>query len=169
MNYVSRYPCTVLDFRYADFYMKYRTLLLGMLISSVGIVTAQIKELNELRMSPEFNERNVRDAVRVDPKHYHLELENQYVRVLRVKLGSDEQVPMHDSHSATIVAITEVHLRFTRPDKKIIDVHLEAGGSRWIYDDSFSITNLIPRRAEFLFIEHKQADQRPTLERGSWQ
>ena len=86
---------------------------------------------------PELVETNSRDVLKVDPRHYRLEFENQYVRVLRAKLGNDETVPMHDSRSATIVAITEVHLRFTRPDKKIVDVHLDASGARWIYDDSF--------------------------------
>jgi hypothetical protein len=104
---------------------------------------------------PELGDRSVRDVAKVDAKHYHVEFENDQVRTLRAKLGADETVPMHDSRSATIIAITEIHLRFTRPDKKIVDVHLDAGGTRWIYDDSFSVTNLVPRKAEFLFIEPK--------------
>jgi hypothetical protein len=35
------------------------------------------------------------DPVRVDPKHYKVEFENEKVRVLRIKYGSHEKSVMH--------------------------------------------------------------------------
>ena len=41
------------------------------------------------------------DPVRVDAKHYKIELENDRVRVLRIKYGAKEKSVMH-SHPATV-------------------------------------------------------------------
>ena len=58
------------------------------------------------------------DPVAVDPKHYTVEVENEKVRVLRIKYGPREKSVMH-SHPATVaVFLTEGHHRFTYPDDK---------------------------------------------------
>lgn len=98
------------------------------------------------------------DVFQLDQKHYKLEFENEKVRVLRVKLGRDESGPMHDAAAAVLVCVSECHVRFTRPDGKVQDVHMEAGQTRWIWDDNRSEKNLSTHPVEMLFIETKQTE-----------
>ena len=67
------------------------------------------------------------DPVRVDPQHYKVELENERVRVVRVKYGPGEKSVMH-SHPETIaVFLTEAHNKFTYPDGRSEDINANAG------------------------------------------
>ena len=95
------------------------------------------------------------DILNIDPKHYRLEFENEKVRALRVTLGPDESVPMHSAPAATLVCLTECHVRFTPPSGRVRDIHMEAGQSRWIWDDSRSEKNLSTHKLEMLLIEVK--------------
>jgi hypothetical protein len=104
-------------------------------------------------VSPEVTAR--RDPLRVDPTHYRLDFENEHVRALRLTLKADETVPLHDDRDAFAVCIQECHLRFTRPDGRIQDVHMETGETRWIYGDSRSAKNLNTQPMQILFLEVK--------------
>ena len=67
------------------------------------------------------------DPVKVDATHYTVELENEQVRVLRIRYGPHEKSVMH-SHPALVgVMMTDAHIRFTYPDGKIEDVEVTAG------------------------------------------
>ncbi len=67
------------------------------------------------------------DAVKVDPKHYKVEMENARVRVLRVHYGAHEKSVMH-SHPATVaVFLTDGQAKFTFPDGKTQNVPVKAG------------------------------------------
>src|SRR5437588_12880994 len=57
------------------------------------------------------------DPIRVAPKAYHLELENRWVRVLRLKLGPHENVPLHDEAESVVVFVSAAHERFSSPGK----------------------------------------------------
>ncbi len=83
-----------------------------------------------------------RDPLKIDAKHYHLDYENERVRAIRLTLKADETVPMHDDVDAMAVCIEECHLRFTRPDGRIQDVHMESGETRWLYGDTHAARNL---------------------------
>jgi len=100
-----------------------------------------------------------RDALTVDPKHYRLDLENDRVRVLRLSLQGDEAVPVHDDRSGLLVCVNECHLRFTRPDGRVQDIHLQAGETRWVSEDTRSAKNLSPAPMEMLYIEMKTASR----------
>lgn len=108
-----------------------------------------------LQLPPEIVLDEFRDVLKIDPVHYRAQMENEQVRVLRAKLGRDEAVPTHDCRSGVLVAITEIHIRLTRPDKRIQDIHMEAGDTRWISEDTHAQKNLSTEPAEFLFIEWK--------------
>jgi hypothetical protein len=100
-----------------------------------------------------------RDPLKIDAKHYHLDFENEHVRAIRFTLKPDEAVPMHDDVDALAVCIQECHLRFTRVDGHIQDVHMETGESRWLYGDAHSARNLNTNPMEMLFIEVKAANR----------
>jgi hypothetical protein len=97
------------------------------------------------------------DILKIDPKHYSLEFENEKARALRVTLGPDDIVPMHVAEAATLVCLSECHLRFTPPGGRVQDIHMEAGQARWIWDESRSEKNLSTHPVEMLLIEVKRA------------
>jgi hypothetical protein len=97
-----------------------------------------------------------RDVLAVDPKHYRLDMENDKVRVLRLALQGDETVPVHDDRAGLLVCVTECHIRFMRPDGSVQDIHLQAGETRWVSEDTRSAKNLSPMPMEMLYIEMKK-------------
>jgi hypothetical protein len=99
--------------------------------------------------------RASRDPLRVDPARYHLELETEGMRVLRLTLGADEASLMHYSRDALVVCLSECHIRLTRPDGIFTDVHLEAGATRLLGSGMRSDKNLISKPVEMLLIERK--------------
>jgi hypothetical protein len=100
-----------------------------------------------------------RDPLAIDPKHYHLDFENERVRAIRLTLKADEGVPMHDDVDALAVCIQDCHLRFTRADGRTQDVHMESGETRWLYGDTHSAKNLNTNPMEMVFIEVKAANK----------
>ena len=58
------------------------------------------------------------DAVQVDPKHYKVELENDRVRVVRIRYGPREKSVMHQHPPGLGVFITSANFKFTYPDGK---------------------------------------------------
>ena len=124
--------------------------LLGIVLAAQNFPPRRFPSFPEIVLPP-------KDILKIDPKHYQLEFENERVRVLRVTLGPDERVPMHDATAATVVCVTECHVRFTPPNGRVQDVHLPAGQTRWVWDDVRSEKNLSTHKLEMLLIELKKA------------
>ena len=61
------------------------------------------------------------DAVKVDPQHYKVELENAQVRVLRAHYGPHEKSVMHSHPDSVAVYLSNGTIRFTLPDGKTVD------------------------------------------------
>jgi hypothetical protein len=106
-------------------------------------------------LPPEIVIDRLRHVLEVDPVHYKKDLENDRVLVLHAHLGPGDVVPMHDDRGHMMIAITEVHLRLSKPGGKPFDVHMQAGESRWGYADMHSIKNISTKPAEYLVIELK--------------
>ena len=66
------------------------------------------------------------DPVKVDPKHYTVELENERVRVLRIKYGPHEKSVMHSHPALVAIMLTDGQIRFTYPDGKTENVSVKA-------------------------------------------
>jgi quercetin dioxygenase-like cupin family protein len=56
------------------------------------------------------------DAVNVDPKHYTVMLENDHVRVLKIRYGPKEKSVMHEHPASVVVFLTNSKVTFTLPD-----------------------------------------------------
>jgi quercetin dioxygenase-like cupin family protein len=68
------------------------------------------------------------DPLKVDPKHYKLEFENDQVRVFRVKIGPHESTPMHEHQlSRIMVYLTDARVRVTTADGKVETTPRKAG------------------------------------------
>ena len=67
------------------------------------------------------------DPVRVDPEHYRVELENEKVRVLRVRYGPHEKSVMHGHPLSVEINLTVAHLMVTYPDGRTEIIQANAG------------------------------------------
>ncbi len=72
------------------------------------------------------------DPVKIDPKHYKVEFENDQVRVLRVKIGPKETAPMHEHGLNRVVTyLTDQKFQVTTADGKVEQVEHKAGEVSW--------------------------------------
>jgi quercetin dioxygenase-like cupin family protein len=71
------------------------------------------------------------DPVKVDPKHYKVEFENESVRVLRISYGPGEKSVMHSHPNSVAVYLTDGTTRMTTPGGKSQDMPAKAGAASW--------------------------------------
>src|SRR5437899_12907707 len=71
------------------------------------------------------------DAVKVDPKHYKVELENDRVRVVRISYGPHEKSVMHGHRPGVVLFLTDAHYRCTYPDGQTVVIKGEKGKILW--------------------------------------
>ncbi len=74
-----------------------------------------------------MTKRTAEDPVKVDPKHYKVEFENDRVRVLRIKYRPGEKSVMHSHPESIGVFLTDAHAKFTYPDGLSEDINAKAG------------------------------------------
>ncbi len=68
------------------------------------------------------------DPVKVDPKHYKVEFENDQVRVTHVTFGPHESAPMHEHQLKRIVLyLTDAKTKITNADGSVDDTPHKAG------------------------------------------
>ena len=96
------------------------------------------------------------DPVKVDPKHYKVEFENENVRVLRISYGPGEKSVMHYHPNAVAVYITDGMTRMTTPDGKSQDMPSKAGGTAWTPAGSHLPQNVGKTPVEVILVELKK-------------
>ena len=67
------------------------------------------------------------DPVKVDPKHYKVESENEKVRILHIHYGPHEKSVMHSHPNAVVVYLSDGDIRMHTPDGKAQDTHGKTG------------------------------------------
>jgi quercetin dioxygenase-like cupin family protein len=82
------------------------------------------------------------DPVRVEPKHYSRNFENERVDVVSVHYGPHEKSALHDHPGGVVVSLTEAHLRFTDENGKTREVFSKAGEVRWYPPFKHRVENL---------------------------
>ncbi len=82
------------------------------------------------------------DPTKVEPKHYKLAFENEWVQVLNVHYGPHERSGIHDHPGGVVVILTNGHLRFTDQNGKTQEVYANAGESRWFPPFKHEVENL---------------------------
>ena len=95
------------------------------------------------------------DPVSVDPQHYTIELENERVRVLRIKYGARERSEMHSHPDGVAVFLNDLHGRFTFPDGTSEDISGGAGDVVWLPATTHLPENLGDEPFEVIQIELK--------------
>jgi quercetin dioxygenase-like cupin family protein len=72
------------------------------------------------------------DPLKVDPKHYKVEMENEQVRVVRVRIPAGETAPMHhQARKRVVVYITDADFEQTTSDGKTVQSRQKAGDVIW--------------------------------------
>jgi quercetin dioxygenase-like cupin family protein len=94
--------------------MKYISVLLAVL--ALALVTTPAR---------------AQDPVKVDPKHYKVEFENDQVRVLRIHYGVGEKSVMHSHPGNVAVFLIDQTAKFTYPDGKSEEETVKAGQTMW--------------------------------------
>ena len=118
----------------------------------VPIVEIEIKRPG----SPSFVLNSELDAVKVDPKHYKIEFENDQVRVLRVTIGPHESTPLHEhSVSRVVTYLTDQNFRVTSPDGKVENVKHSSGDVSWAGPATHKEENLSDKPFEVVVAEIK--------------
>lgn len=95
------------------------------------------------------------DAVKVDPKHYKVELENDQVRVLRITYGPHEKSVMHAHPDSMAIFLTDGHGKFTLPDGKTVDAPFKAGSTMWSPAGQHLPENVGDQPFELILVELK--------------
>ena len=101
------------------------------------------------------NSENTLDAVKLDPEHYTVELENDKVRVLRIKYGPGEKSVMHDHSEGVVVFLNDQEAKFTLGDGETFNVSSEAGQVIWANPVRHQPENIGSESAEVIQIELK--------------
>jgi quercetin dioxygenase-like cupin family protein len=95
------------------------------------------------------------DPVKVDPKHYKVEFENDQVRVLHVTYGAHEKSVMHEHPGALAVFLTDGQSKFTFPDGKTQDAPIKAGTTMWTPAGKHLPENTGDKPFELIVVEMK--------------
>ena len=96
------------------------------------------------------------DPLKVDPKHYKLEFENDQVRVFRVKIGPHESTPVHEhARNRVVVYLTDQNFRVTPVGGQPEIQQHKAGSASWGVPVTHKEENLGDKLFEVVVVEAK--------------
>ena len=97
------------------------------------------------------------DPVKVDPKHYKVEMENDHVRVIRFQNEPHGRIPLHEHTLDRVqVFLTPIANRATTADGKSTELRKEAGEVGWGTPVTHHEENLADAPIELLVVELKK-------------
>jgi len=95
-----------------------------------------------------------------DPRHFHLELENEYVRVIRVHVGPHEKLSLHKypDTKAVVAYLTDYNAKVTEIGGKSSQLSYKAKQVRFVdASGAHREENLSDSPMELIRVELKQA------------
>src|SRR5213596_1064549 len=101
------------------------------MLSPVGSAFHQRRTPPMPKAKPAKAQAKAQDPVKVDAKHYKVEVENKQVRVLRISYGPPEKSVMHGHPAGAVVFLTGSDFRFAYPDGKTENIQAKAGEVKW--------------------------------------
>lgn len=101
------------------------------------------------------------DPVTVSPKNYRIEIDNNWVRVLRVKQDPHEKTPMLEHPASVTVYLTGVHQRFSGADGKAREEKHKTGDVAFAGAVNRAEENLADKPLELVLIELKPGAPKP--------
>ena len=100
------------------------------------------------------------DPVIADPQHHHLEFQNQWVRIIREKMGPRETAPRYHEPGSVVVFLTDQNVFETQEDGSTRMVRHKAGEAAWSPAGTHKDENRSDATFESVEIEPKKADAR---------
>jgi quercetin dioxygenase-like cupin family protein len=96
------------------------------------------------------------DPLKVSPKVYKVELENDQVRVMRVRFPAGQAVPEHEHVlNRVVVYLTDQHSQMTTPDGKVEESQHTAGQVSWGGPTRHKEKNVLDKPVEVIVVEFK--------------
>ena len=95
------------------------------------------------------------DPVKVDPERHKVELENDKVRVLRIKINAGDTTKQHEHPNGVAIFLTDVKTKFTRDDGTTREGANKRGEAIWAAAEKHTVTNVAARPAEIILVELK--------------
>ncbi len=105
------------------------------------------------------------DPLKTDPRIYKVEVENDRVRVLRVKVGPHEKTTMHAHPANVVVFLTDARIKFSFPDGKTQEAEVKAGQVQWGDAVKHAGENLGDKPAEIIVVELKAGSAAPAAKK----
>jgi quercetin dioxygenase-like cupin family protein len=96
-----------------------------------------------------------RDATKVAPTHYKTEMENDWVRIVRVKYGPNEQSHMHEHNPGVVVFLDSTKHQLINEDGSKVDADFSAGDVIWADAATHRAINLESKPLELVLFELK--------------
>ncbi len=106
------------------------------------------------------------DPVKVDPKHYKVEVENAQVRILRITVGPHEKTPMHEHPAGVVVWLTDANGKLTTAEGKTEEFHTQAGQAEWSGPEKHWGENTSDKPLEVIQVELKRPGAKATATAG---
>lgn len=105
------------------------------------------------------------DPTKVEPSHYKLAFENEYVQVVNVHYGPHEKSSLHAHPGGVVVVLTAGHLRFTDENGKTTEVVAKPGDPRWFPPFKHKVENLgeTSYNAVYIGIKNKKLNNEAKL------
>jgi quercetin dioxygenase-like cupin family protein len=95
------------------------------------------------------------DPVKVDPKHYKVEFENDAVRILRINYGPGEKSVMHMHPESVAIFLTDQKATFTTPDGKSTEADAKVGEVKNLPAGAHLPQNIGDKPMEVILVELK--------------
>ena len=95
------------------------------------------------------------DPVKVDPTRHKVVVENDRVRVLRVKLKAHDTTKQHEHPNGVAIYLTDTRAKFTLADGKTREGGGKRGEVTWAAAEKHSVNNLSAKPAEIVLVELK--------------
>lgn len=95
------------------------------------------------------------DPVKVDPEHHAVVLENDRVRVLRIKFGPHDKTKQHDHPNGVSIPLTGGQSKITTADGKTRTGGGQAGVPFWLNAERHVVENPNAKASEVILVELK--------------
>lgn len=96
------------------------------------------------------------DATKVDPQHYKVLLDNEYVRIVDVRQQPGDKSPMHSHPRHAVYWLTGSTLKFTSADGKTTTATTKQGQAVWRDPETHTVEIIGKTASHALDIEIKK-------------
>lgn len=97
------------------------------------------------------------DAVKADPAHYTVILENSSVRVLKISYAAGAKSNMHEHPDSIVIPLADSKVRFTTPDGKSEDADLPSESAMYSPAGTHNPANIGSGPIDAVLVEFKSA------------